>query len=736
MRIAVTGVGVVCALGGSLAESWPRIVAGERAAAPLRLFDTTGQRATIAAQVERLRVPTRTDGHLWSRTDAMALQAAEEALAEAGLSQRAPGLRLGIVLGGTTGGMFETERRLAQMSTDPSTRRPDPDMLAHPLSATIDRLRETLGPLTRARTLCSACSSGANAFVLGAAWLALDVVDVVLAGGTDALCRLTFTGFNALGAIDLEPARPFDVRRRGLTIGEGAGFAVLERPSRARARGVGWGAELVGYGALSEAHHITNPEASGEIPARAILAALARAGVSPREVDYVNAHGTATQLNDAMETRALVRALGDELSRVRVSSTKGQIGHTLGAAGAIEAALTARVIQLGVIPPTGGLEQIDPECAALRHVVGTAERAEVRVALSSSFGFGGVDTVLAFAKPGFAGSEDDARAASRRAVRVAAVGTATRAGARAGAANADLLEPVATSAPASTLELSSDPAAGLDVARARRLDRASRLAAAAIGLVDAQPDDAVLLGVSYGETDGSAAFLARTFEKGPRLAPPAEFPNLVPSAPSGHAAIYHRLHGLASTVADLGASGEAALTTAYELLAAGELDAAIVGTAEGPSELVATSLAPTFAEVGATASATSAARGEGGAAARLVSGDAALAGGAGGAGLFVLAVAQAEHAAEALRDPEIEALAGGAMLVVVADATPALCATIAASRWREATLLRVLPALGTHEGLGSVAIAGAVARLGLGEAERALVIGEARGRAYAVVLGR
>jgi 3-oxoacyl-[acyl-carrier-protein] synthase II len=732
VRVAVTGVGVVCALGGSLAEAWPRIVAGERAAAELRLFDTTGQRATLAAQVDRLTVPSRADGHPWSRTDAMALQAAEEALAEAGLSQRTPGLRLGVVLGGTTGGMFETERRLAQMSIDASTRVPDPDMLAHPLSATMDRLAETLGPLTRARTLCSACSSGANAFVLGAAWLALDLVDVVLAGGTDALCRLTFTGFNALGAIDPAPARPFDVRRRGLTIGEGAGFAVLERPSRARARGVGWGAELVGYGALSEAHHITNPEASGEIPARAILAALARAGVSPREVDYVNAHGTATQLNDAMETRALVRALGDEISRVRVSSTKGQIGHTLGAAGAIEAALTARVVQLGVIPPTGGLEQIDPECAALRHVVGAAERAEVRVALSSSFGFGGVDTVLAFAKPGFAGSEDDARV--RRPVRVTAIGTATKAGARAGEANADLLEPVAARDPAElAIQLSADPVAGLDVARARRLDRASRLAAVAIGLVGAQPDDAVLLGVSYGETDGSAAFLARTFEKGPRLAPPAEFPNLVPSAPSGHVSIYHRLHGLASTVADLGASGEAALATAYELMAAGELDAAIVGTAEAPSELVATSLAPTFAEVGATASATSAARGEGGAAARLVSGPA---GEAGGVGPLVLAVAQAEHAADALRDPEIQALAGGAALVVVADATAALCATIAASGWREATLLRVLPALGTHEGLGGVAIAGAVARLGRGEAERALVIGEARGRAYAVVIGR
>lgn len=727
MRVAITGLGVTCALGGSLAEAWPRILAGERAAGPLRLFDPAGQRATIAAEVTRLAIPAHEDGRPWSRTDAMALQAAREALAEAGLATWPKGLRVGLVVGGTTGGMFETERRLATMFADASTRAPDPDMLAHPLSATVDRLREALGPLTRARTLCSACSSGANAFVLGAAWLAQDLVDVALVGGTDALCRLTYTGFNALGAIDPEPARPFDVRRRGLTIGEGAGFAVLERPARARARGVAWGAELVGYGAASEAHHITNPEASGEVPARAIAAALARAGLTARDLDYVNAHGTATPLNDAMETQALVRALGQEIERVRVSSTKGQIGHTLGAAGAIEAAIAARVVQRGEIPPTGGLEQIDPACAALRHVVGAAERAEVRVALSSSFGFGGVDTVLAFAKPGVGRDEP---AAPARAIRIVGTGSATRAGVLGGEANADLIAPLgAAPAPPAT---PVDPAAGLDPARARRLDRASRLAAAAIGAAGAEPSDAILLGVSYGETDGSAAFLARVIEKGPRLAPPAEFPNLVPSAPSGHASIYHRVHGLAATVADLGASAPGALATAFELLRAGELDGAIVGTAEGPSELVATCIAPTFAAAGATAAATSAARGEGGAALRLLASDR-------GDAPRVLAVAQGIDVDAVLADEEIAGLstsAGGRVAVVIADPTDGLLASIAASAWRTAEVLRVAPWLGTHEGLSGIALAAAAARVARGELERALVLGDARGRAYGVVIAR
>jgi 3-oxoacyl-[acyl-carrier-protein] synthase II len=732
VRVAITGLGVTCALGGTLAEAWPRILAGERAAGPLRLFDPTGQRATIAAEVRDLHVPSHADGRPWSRTDAMAMQAAREALSEAGLSTRAPGLRVGLVVGGTTGGMFETERRLATMFADASARAPDPDMLAHPLSATVDRLREVLGPLVRARTLCSACSSGANAFVLGAAWLALDLVDVALVGGTDALCRLTYTGFNALGAIDPEPARPFDARRRGLTIGEGAGFAVLERPERARARGASWSAELVGFGALSEAHHITNPEASGVIPARAIEAALARAGVTAREVDYVNAHGTATPLNDAMETQALVRALGAEVSRVRVSSTKGQIGHTLGAAGAIEAAIAARVVQTGDIPPTGGLEQIDPACAALRHVIGKAEHDEVRVALSSSFGFGGVDTVLVFAKPGV--GRDDPPAGAPRAVRIVASGSATKAGLLSGDAHAPLIVPLeeaGSTEPSATTGAAADPTAGLDAARARRLDRASRLAAAAIGAAGCEPQDAILLGVSYGETDGSAAFLARVIEKGPRLAPPAEFPNLVPSAPSGHTSIYHRVHGLAATVADLGASAEGALSTAWELLRAGEIASAIVGTAEGPSELVATCIAPTFAAAGATAAATSAARGEGGTALRLCARDE-------GDAPAVLAAAQGSSAAEALAEEAIVAAAhqAGRAIVVVADATDALRAAIDASPWRAATRLRVAPSLGTHEGLGGIALAAAAARVQRGEADRALVIGEARGRAYAVVIAR
>ena len=239
---------------------------------------------------------------------------------------------------------------------------------------------------------------GANAIVTAAEWIRSGRSARVLAGGADGLCRLTFTGFNALGAIAPEACRPFDRRRAGLGLGEGAAFLVLESEEEVHRRGATPLAELAGFAVGSEAHHITNPEPTGATAARLMNRALERAGITAAELDYVNAHGTGTLQNDAMEAKALHLALGSEVHRVAVSSCKGQIGHTLGACGAIEAAITVLAIVRGEIPPTGGLEEIDPACE-LMHVPGVGRKATVRAALSNSFGFGGSDTVLLFTRP-------------------------------------------------------------------------------------------------------------------------------------------------------------------------------------------------------------------------------------------------------------------------------------------------------------------------------------------------
>ncbi len=708
MRVALTGFGMVCAVGRSIAEAWPRIARGERGVGPVTLFDATGQRASIAAEVKGLEAPRPSEGPPWSRTDAMALVAAREALSSAGLDPRAR--RVGLVVGGTTGGMFETEEILARMHADPAQRSPNPEMLAHPLSATVDRLGAAIGPFARERTVCSACSSGANAFALGAAWLRLGVVDAVVVGGTDGLCRLTYTGFNALGAIDPSPARPFDVARRGLTIGEGAGFAVLERVDDAARRGARWDVELVGVGIASEAHHITNPAEDGTYAARAIADALASAGLSGRDVDYVNAHGTGTPLNDPMEARALARALGDGLGRAWVSSTKAAIGHTLGAAGAIEAILTALAIREGFVPPTAGLVEVDPRCAELRHVPAGGASADVRVAISNAFGFGGVDTVLALARKGVARA-DGARGS--RAVRVVGIGSTSSAGQLAGDDNARLV----SGAPQASVDL----VAGLDPAKARRLDRTARLVTIAAQLAGAGEGDGVVMGTSYGDADGSASFLARLFEKGPRLAPPAEFPNLVPSSPTGHASIYLGLHGPALAVSDLATSGESAVATGFELIAAGVIDGLVAGSAEGPGEIAASCLAPSFRELEGLPKPTD--RSEGAAAVRLT--------GLAEEGAHVRAVEQGANAREVL---DRVARPEGRAVVVVAEVTEAVRDVLAGTAWGDVEVKDVVRAVGRHEGLGGFALAAAAALIARGEVDAALVLGPSSGRSYAILL--
>lgn len=718
MRVAVTGLGVVCALGRSTSETWERIARGERAIGPLTLFEAKDQRAQIAAEVKGLDVP-REGGVVWSRTDAMALVAAREALLEAKVDPMA--MRVGLVVGGTTGGMFETEAILARMHADPAARVPTPEFLSHPLSATADRLDATLGPFARTRVLCSACSSGANAFVLGKAWIELGLCDVVLVGGTDGLCRLTFTGFNALGAIDPQPARPFDARRRGLSIGEGAGFAILERADHAKARSVEPRVEIVGVGLTSEAHHITNPAEDGVQAARAIVGALKHAKLAPSDVDYVNAHGTATPLNDVMESRAISRALEGEASRVYVSSTKGAIGHTLGAAGAIEAVVAVLAVRDGRVPPTAGLEEVDAACTSIRHVPSGGAKHDVRVALSNSFGFGGVDTVLAFARAGYAPE----RREQKRKVWLTGIGSASKIGAWQWDENVALVDENAQVA-------GEDATASLDAARARRLDRAARLATVASQMAWTSGDDGILLGTAYGDTDSSAAFMARVFEKGPRLAPPADFPNLVPSSPGGHASIYLKTHGPAISICDLATSGEAAIATAFELVSAATIEAATAGSSEGPSDIVAKGIAPIFRTADDRGEPESD-RTEGSAVVRVMREPAEEVRQQLADTIVVRQIVQARDAASAIA--RLEAPFGRAAIVVgrIDAKTKAL---FAATEWKHARWHEVARAMGTHEGIGAFAVAAASALVVKRTVDVALAIGAAPGRCYAIVVER
>src|SRR5690606_15185827 len=430
-RIAVTGVGAVSALGVGARAMFERLVRGERAVGPVTLFDTSGARCRIAAEVPSALLETALR-EAPSRTDALAVLAAREALDAARLSLEDGAL--GLVVGGTTGTMLETEEdvRLAARATAPERGR---RLVTAPLSATVSALESALWPVRASAVVCSACSSGAVALIEGASLLFTGRTSAVLAGGADALCRMTFAGFDALGALDPEPCRPFDAARRGLTLGEGAAFVVLELESRARARGAPVLAWLTGFALGAEAHHVTHPDPSGAPAAALVRRALERSGRTPRELDYVNAHGTGTPANDAMEALALGLALGEERKRVFVSSSKGQLGHTLGAAGALEGVITVLALSEQIAPPTAGLER--PEAPELRHVRGQGEPARIRTALSSSFGFGGMSAVLVFEH-----TESPSAAplrGARRAVITAAVPLASELGSPASSAALTLL---------------------------------------------------------------------------------------------------------------------------------------------------------------------------------------------------------------------------------------------------------------------------------------------------------
>ena len=388
-RIAVTGLGVVSPFGVGTKAYWNGLSAGVCAIRPVTLIETEGFRCRIAAEV-----PNGIGGSLRrSRADRFALAAAREALEDAGLS-RVERAEAALVVGAVGGGMLEAEAwyweryRGSRPPSRPTPRSTLP--FAH-----AEALGNALGLEGPRETVVMACSSGAASVALAADLIADGVVATALAGGVDALTRICFMGFNALKLLCPEPCRPFDRDRRGLSIGEGAAFVVLEDLERARARGARIYATLAGHGMTTDAYHVTAPHPEGEGMVRAMATALARARLAPKAVGYANAHGTATPQNDRIEARAIREVFG--AGRLLISSTKSMIGHTMAAAGALEAVATILALVHEVVPPTANLATTDPD-VAFDCVPRVAREAAIEYAISNSFGFGGQNVTLLFGR--------------------------------------------------------------------------------------------------------------------------------------------------------------------------------------------------------------------------------------------------------------------------------------------------------------------------------------------------
>jgi 3-oxoacyl-[acyl-carrier-protein] synthase II len=392
-RIAITGYGTINALGVGANVLERGLRDGRCAIGPLTVLPPEGFRSQIAAEVKDVVLPPSIPlpiARRASRTSRLALIAADEALRMTGLDANERE-RMGIALGTTTGGLSRGEECYRQVKAGRKPR--ISGWLETPVSVPADALAQTFACFGPRLTVSTACSSSANALGIAADWIRCGRADRVLCGGADSLCWMTYSGFNVLQALDTVACRPFDRSRAGLTLGEGSAMFVLEDWERAIRRGAVIVAELVSYGVSADAHHLTQPRPDGEGAILAMRRALREGAVAAGEVDYVNAHGTGTPLNDVAETKAIKAVLGERAYRVPVSSTKSMVGHCLAAAGAIEALAGVLAMRGNFVPPTATLEEPDPECD-LDYVPRTSRAATLRTVLSNSYGFGGNNTSI------------------------------------------------------------------------------------------------------------------------------------------------------------------------------------------------------------------------------------------------------------------------------------------------------------------------------------------------------
>ena len=395
-RVVVTGAGIVTALGAGWTTNAAGFRAGRTAFRPVTLFDVSPQRTKLAAEVDLPAAlpPTRLSEKHARRLDRAALLlllAAHEAWTQSGW---VPQENLPLVLGTTSGGMEFGEAYLRQTLASPGSNRRQPSRIVHynVQQQGLD-LGEAFGFGGPIIMIANACASGANAVGHAFELVRDGLAGRVLTGGYDALSQLTFAGFDSLQAMSPTQCRPFDAQRDGLLLGEGAAVLTVENLELAKSRGAEILGEIIGYGAATDTHHLTQPHPQGDAAFATMTAACAVAGISPAQVDYVNAHGTATLQNDATEAAAIKRWAGARAATLPVSSTKASIGHLLGAAGAVETVVSLMALREQWLPPQRHPGTTDPACRF--QIVREPTDARVAIALTNSFGFGGANATLA-----------------------------------------------------------------------------------------------------------------------------------------------------------------------------------------------------------------------------------------------------------------------------------------------------------------------------------------------------
>ena len=405
-RVVITGLGAVTPLATGVEESWRKLCQGKSGVARITKFDPSGSKVQIAAEIKDFHPEDFLDKKKIRRTDPFiqyALAATSMAVDDSRLTiDGNSASRVGVVLGSCAGGMTMYEKNLFALRDEGADRVSPffiPGFIANMAAGEISLAFGARGP---GKCVVTACATGGNCIGDAYRLIQYDEADAMIAGGSDAyILPVGIAGFDKMRALSRrnnEPekaSRPFDKDRDGFVIGEGAGVVILEEMESAMRRGAKIYAELAGYGSNIDGFHITEPD--WENQAQCLKLALNDTAISPGDVDYINAHGTSTVLNDVSETKAIKAALGEHSKKVPISSNKSMIGHLLGAAGVVEAIFTVLTIRDGIIPPTINYETPDPECD-LDYVPNIARKAQVNIALSNSFGFGGVNAALVFRK--------------------------------------------------------------------------------------------------------------------------------------------------------------------------------------------------------------------------------------------------------------------------------------------------------------------------------------------------
>jgi 3-oxoacyl-[acyl-carrier-protein] synthase II len=402
-RIVITGLGTLNAISNNIPDFERALRAGVCGIGEVDLFDTNGFRCQNGGQIKNFAprdyIPIDFSLKRMSRADMLSFAAALEALNDAGIYPLSQQLteEMGVAIGGGSGGLLEAELFYSELLKKDGKNTRFSKLASVYCASSADRIASNLGLLGPKATFMTACSAGATAIGYARDLIMNGQAEIMLAGGVEPMCRITYAAFNALKSLDPGVCHPFDKNREGLSLGEAAAIMVLEPLTAALERGTKIYGEVLGYGVTCDSFHMTAPDEKASGAVRSMQAALKDSGLSIEDIDYINAHGTATPVNDITETKAIKEVFGKRAYCIPVSSTKSMTAHTLGAAGALEGIISILALEHGFIPPTINYRNPDPECD-LDYVTEGARTADLRIVLSNSFAFGGNNTTVIFGR--------------------------------------------------------------------------------------------------------------------------------------------------------------------------------------------------------------------------------------------------------------------------------------------------------------------------------------------------